>query len=107
MHGNNVNISAACSTPPYAGTGNFTAGPGTHNYTVSDANGCTAATSITVNQSVAPLNAIATAGSINCYGGTTSVTVSAVGGAPPYAGTGNFIVGAGTHNYSITDASGC
>lgn len=43
---------------------------------------------------------------IGCYGGTSTVTVWGEGGTPPYVGTGDFEVSAGTHNYIIFDADG-
>ena len=101
-----VTVSTAGGTAPYTGTGIFTVGAGTYSYTVTDANGCTSATSITVTEP-AVLVASSSAGTINCNGGTTTVLVSATGGTQPYTGTGIFTVGAGTYNYTITDANGC
>ena len=101
-----MTVSAAGGTAPYSGTGNFTVTAGTYNYTVTDANGCTAPASVTVNEPTT-LTASATAGSILCNGGSTTVTVSAAGGTAPYSGTGNFTVTAGTYNYTVTDANGC
>ena len=49
----------------------------------------------------------ATAGSIACHGGTTTVTVNAIGGTAPYTGTGSFTASAGIHTYSVTDANFC
>ena len=50
----------------------------------------------------------ATAGTIDCYGGTTCVTVTATGGNPPYNGTGEFCgYGMGTYTFDVTDAKGC
>jgi hypothetical protein len=49
----------------------------------------------------------ADAGVINCYGGTTSVFVSATGGIAPYNGTGTFIKPAGTHQFVVSDNNGC
>lgn len=42
-----------------------------------------------------------------CFGNTTSVTVSAIGGQSPFAGTGTFTSGVGSNTYTITDADGC
>lgn len=53
-----------------------------------------------------PLDALASAGSINCNGGTTTVVVSATGGTSPYTGTGSFTVAAGSYKYFVTDANG-
>ena len=44
---------------------------------------------------------------IACHGGTKTVTVTGSGGTAPYTGTGTFTVGAGVHNYTVTDANGC
>ena len=55
---------------------------------------------------VSPLVASASAGTINCNGGTASVVVSATGGTTPYTGTGTFTIAAGTYNYIVSDAAG-
>ena len=101
-----VTVTGNGGTGPYTGTGNFTVSAGTHSYTVTDANGCTATTSITVTQPTS-LTAGSTATSILCNGGTATVTVTSAGGTGPYTGTGNFTVSAGTHSYTVTDANGC
>ncbi len=81
---------------------------GTYTYTVTDANGCTASTSITVGQ---PTLLVATASvttPISCNGGTATVTVGASGGTTAYTGTGAFSgQAAGPHTYTVTDANGC
>ena len=101
-----VTVSATGGTAPYSGAGNFTVGAGTYNYTVTDNKGCTASTSVTVTQP-SLLSATSSAGTISCNGGTTTVIVAATGGTAPYSGTGSFTVGAGTYNYTVTDANGC
>ncbi|MFM7218156.1 MAG: hypothetical protein ACKO1U_09075, partial [Bacteroidota bacterium] len=53
-----------------------------------------------------PVNASATPGTISCFGGSTTVTVNASGGTPPYSGTGTFTVSAGSYSYTVTDAKG-
>ncbi len=55
---------------------------------------------------IPPLIADISTGTINCFGGTTSINVTASGGVLPYTGTGSFNVKAGTHTYIITDAQG-
>ena len=55
---------------------------------------------------VVPLDALASAGSINCNGGTTTVVVTATGGNSPYTGTGSFSVAAGNYKYFVTDVNG-
>ncbi|MBK6400017.1 MAG: T9SS type A sorting domain-containing protein [Bacteroidetes bacterium] len=102
-----VTVSATGGTAPYSGTGTFTRAAGTWSFTVSDANGCSTSTSVTITEPTA-LNASAVAsGTILCFGATTNVNVSATGGTAPYSGTGTFNQGAGTISYSVTDANGC
>ncbi|MFM7015362.1 MAG: T9SS type A sorting domain-containing protein, partial [Bacteroidota bacterium] len=98
------------------GTGSFTYGgdattnltAGTYNYTVTDANGCSASASATINAAPAALNLTATASQILCNGGTGSVALIATGGTAPYSynGTSTSLT-AGAYNYTVTDANGC
>ena len=93
----------------YQASNNFAAvAAGSHIVTVKDANGCTAVTNLTLTQPAPPaqLVASASAGTIDCNAGTTTVAVTATGGTAPYTGTGIFSTGAGTYNYTVTDASG-
>jgi len=53
------------------------------------------------------LVASGSAGTIACFGGTTTVVVSASGGTPGYTGTGSFTVSAGPYSFTVTDANGC
>jgi hypothetical protein len=101
-----VTVTANGGTPPYTGTGSFQRGPGPHTFTVTDAHGCPTQASILITEP-AELVATATAASVPCNGGTTTVTISATGGTAPYTGTGNFQRAAGTHTFIITDANGC
>ncbi|MFN8164592.1 MAG: hypothetical protein U0X76_00065 [Bacteroidia bacterium] len=102
-----VTVSATGGTAPYTGTGSFTVNAGTYNYTVTDNNGCSGSTGITVTQPT-QLTVTATPGApIACFGGTTTVTVAASGGTAPYTGEGVFTVGAGSFSYTVTDANGC
>jgi hypothetical protein len=103
-----VTVSATGGTPPYGGTGTFTRTAGTYTFTVTDANGCTATTaSVTITEPAQALFATASATPILCYGGTSTVTVSASGGTPPYSGTGTYTRSAGTYTFTVTDANGC
>ncbi len=103
-----VVVAASGGTGPYTGTGVFNnVSAGTHEYTVTDDNGCSVTKTITIEQP-AQLVATAVAGSISCFGGTTSVVVGATGGTSPYSGTGIINnVPAGTHEYTVTDDNGC
>ncbi|NBV68260.1 MAG: hypothetical protein EBR74_06955, partial [Flavobacteriia bacterium] len=102
-----VTVTAAGGTPNYTGQGTFTVIAGTYAYTVTDANGCTANTTITIAQPN-PLQAVAAVTSpIVCNAGTGVINISGTGGTAPYTGTGNFTVSAGTYTYPITDANGC
>jgi glycosidase len=60
-----------------------------------------------VNSTINCVTTQAVAGTITCYGGTTTVTVTGTGGTAPYVGVGTFTVGAGTYSYTVTDANGC
>ena len=62
-----------------------------------------------VTASCPTITATATpASSSVCVGATTTASVTATGGTTPYTVTGSSLtVGAGTYNYTITDAKGC
>ena len=80
---------------------------GIHNVIVKDANGCSKTISITITQPTSStLNASSTFGSILCNGMSTTVTVTASGGIPPYTGIGSFSVNAGSYSYTVRDAAG-
>ena len=101
-----VNVSATGGVTAYSGDGNYTVGEGSYNYTVTDANGCSASTSIVLTQPVA-IDVNITSTSISCNGGSSTVTVNASNGNAPYTGTGTFVQVAGDYSYVITDAIGC
>lgn len=111
-----VTVSATGGVSPYSGTGSFNVLAGTYTYTVTDANGATASTSVTVSQP-AVVNATINAGTINVNGGSTSVTVNAYGGTPSYSyqlNNGAYQasnvfnnVPAGNHVVTIRDANNC
>ncbi len=42
-----------------------------------------------------------------CRHGPNSISVTATGGTPPYAGIDTFYVNGGTYTYTVTDAAGC
>jgi hypothetical protein len=84
-----ITISATGGTAPYTGVGPFNRTAGTYSFTVTDANGCTGSTSVTINDPAACIitGVIVTPGTISCNGGTTTITAVA---AP-----------AGTYQYSL------
>lgn len=79
---------------------------GTYTVLVSDANICSATSVLTISQPAA-LTANSVASPILCFGASSTVNVTAVGGTAPYTGTGSFFVSAGTYSYTVTDANGC
>jgi hypothetical protein len=110
-----LQVSANGGTSPYTGTGSFTVAAGTYNYTVTDANGCTATTSATVTEPTA-LSATTSQTNVSCNGGNNgSASVYATGGTAPYtyawsntdnnSTTNN--LSAGTYSVVVTDANGC
>lgn len=101
-----VTVTATGGTAPYSGTGEFSRTAGTYTFTVTDANGCSATTSVTITQPAA-LSASASATDILTTGGTSTVTVTATGGTSPYTGTGTYTRTAGTYTFTVTDANGC
>jgi hypothetical protein len=54
----NVTVTGTGGTAPYSGTGVFPVTAGTHPFTVTDANGCTATTTVTVNQSATTITLV-------------------------------------------------
>ncbi len=94
----------------------FTVNAGTYTVTVRDANSCTTATAVvTVTQPTA-ITASASAGTVSCNGGTTTLTVTASGGIAPlqyslnggvFQSGNTFTVDAGTHSVAVRDANSC
>src|SRR5439155_1568827 len=101
-------VAANGGTAPYSGTGTFTGlTAGIYSYTVTDANGCTSSTSVTISEPSALSASVSQDAPVLCHGGSTTVTVSASGGTTAYNGTGTFTVTAGSYTYTVTDAHGC
>ena len=101
-----VSVSANGGTGVYAGTGDNNVSAGSYNYAVTDANGCSANTTIVVSEPTA-ININVTATNLTCNAVNSTVTISASNGTAPYIGTGTFVRPAGTYSYTITDANGC
>ncbi len=132
-----INLTASGGTTPYSyawtGPGTFYSilqnpiglGAGTYSVTVTDINGCTATTSITLTQaSTLATNAISTTVfggyNISCNGALNGIAnLSVTGGASPFSylwtGPGTFTstsqnlsgIGAGTYSVIVTDANNC
>lgn len=79
----------------------------THYFAVTDATGKLSGVAVNTVQPSAQLNVTADATAVDINTNTATVTVNATGGTAPYAGTGSFIVPAGTYTYTVTDAKGC
>jgi hypothetical protein len=105
-YNSNVSINASGGTAPYNGTGIFLASAGIHTYVVSDANLCSGSSIILLTEP-SPLTASFIADSVLCYGGSTSVTITATGGTAPYSNTGVYPVSPGVQSFQVSDNNGC
>ena len=117
----NVTVSATGGTAPYTGIGTFTRSAGTYNFTVTDANGCTKTTTVTVTQPSALVVSAANSCQVayNGYGSTCktlSVTASGGSGNYTYQWSGSTQTSASiqvcptvTTDYivTVTDRNGC
>ena len=81
---------------------------GNYTVTVTDGAGSSVTSSVTITEPSA-LKIVVNPGTINAYGGTTTVALGANGGTPPYTFSGGPTsnVSAGTYTYRVTDAKGC
>lgn len=101
-----ISLSGSGGVTPYSGLGVHTVPAGSYSYTITDANGCSSSASITVAEPPL-LVATATAQPIPCFGGVTTVSVTATGGSFPYSGIGTYTTSVGAHDYVVTDLKGC
>ena len=90
-------------------------GPGTYNLTITDHDGCTATTSLTITQP-SPISITFTDTNIACFGGNTgAIGLNVTGGYPPFAFKWNDgstqqninTLTAGNYIITITDNHGC
>jgi hypothetical protein len=119
-----VTASASGGTTPYTyswNTGGTFAqetglGAGTYSVTITDQNGCTDSTSVTMTQPAMLGSSAAVTSALDCFNDTDGqVTASATGGNTPYTfawNTGGTFaqetsLGAGTYSITITDQNGC
>lgn len=82
---------------------------GIYNYTVTDANGCTAIAQAIINPAPPEVVITANATQISCYGGTGSVALTYSGGTGTLVISGDSTTNliAGTYNYTVSDSNGC
>jgi Glycine rich protein/SprB repeat/Secretion system C-terminal sorting domain len=110
-----IALAASGGTGPYTGEGSFTVAAGTHTFVITDANGCTATTTVSLTEPTAIVATVSST-SISCNGsndGTATATVS--GGTPGYtylwsngattSTVNNLSIGA--YTYTVTDVQGC
>ena len=102
-----LTVTATGGTVPYTGAGTFTVAAGNYTYTVTDANGCSSNTTISVTEPTPIVANVNITSPITCNGGNAILTVTATGGTVPYTGIGTFTVAAGNYTYTVTDANGC
>ena len=102
-----LTVSATGGTGLYVGAGTFTVAAGNYTYTVTDANGCSSTTTISVTEPTAIVANVNITAPIACNGGNAILTVSATGGTGAYTGAGTYTVAAGNYTYTVTDANGC
>ena len=109
-----VSLSATGGTAPYTGIGSLSQIAGTQTYTVTDANGCSSTTTVTITEPTALSITTASTDEILGNDGTASVTAS--GGTAPYSITwqpGGMTTAAisgltaGLYMVTVTDANGC
>ncbi|MCF8269115.1 MAG: choice-of-anchor J domain-containing protein [Crocinitomicaceae bacterium] len=109
-----VSVSATGGTAPYAGTGSFSLSAGPQTYTVTDANGCSSTTTVTITEPT-PLSAVTTS-TDEMMGMDGTATVTVTGGTPSYmfywmpgGATTASITGlaSGTYTVMVLDANGC
>jgi hypothetical protein len=109
-----VIVSATGGTAPYTGIGSFSQSAGPQTYTVTDANGCSSTTTVTITEPT-PLSAVTTS-TDEMMGMDGTATVTVTGGTPSYmfywmpgGATTASINGlaAGTYSVTVLDANGC
>ncbi|MDQ3109322.1 MAG: choice-of-anchor L domain-containing protein [Bacteroidota bacterium] len=107
------------TTPAQSGVTASNLGAATYVVTITDANGCSAAGSVTISQPASALSAsISAQVNVSCFGNTDgSATVAVTGGTAPYTYSWNTSpaqtsvtaanLGAGVYIVNITDVNGC
>jgi len=111
-----VSVTAVGGTAPYTGTGSFSGlTAGTYTFIVTDAHGCTAATTATINEPSA-LTVSCSGTNVSCNTGNDgTASISASGGTPSYIYTWSNgqtsssanSLSAGVYAVTVTDTHGC
>jgi hypothetical protein len=101
-----VVVTATGGTPPYSGIFSNYFPAGIYSFTVYDVYQCSSIIEITITEPE-PLDVNALFTPVQCYGGTSEVTITATGGTAPYFGTGIFTRVSGWHSFTIIDDNGC
>ena len=95
---------------PFKNTNNFIVPAGTYTAVARLIDNPTCSTTVINTLAIAEpltLKATSTAPAIRYCGGTTVIEVKATGGKVPYSGTGNFVRGPGTWNFTVVDSNSC
>lgn len=87
----------------------------TYYVTVTNINGCSATSSISITQAEEFSASVSSVGTISCYGGTTSASVTVSGGTPMYHyawSNGQTVptvsgLSAGSYTVTVSDSGGC
>jgi hypothetical protein len=85
----------------------YTVSAGPYTFTVTDVLGNVATVTGTITGPSSALSTSVTAGTISCHAGTTTLSISASGGTPPYVNSGLHTVSAGPYAFQISDTNGC
>jgi hypothetical protein len=102
-----LQVNANGGIPPYSGIGIYNLPAGSYNFIVTDSNNCSNNNSFTLNEPTPLVVHDSVLTPILCYGDSALIELSALGGIPPYSGTGLFNKAAGIHTFSIQDSLGC
>ena len=79
---------------------------GTYSLQINDIFGCLSNTTFTITEPPIFTTSLS-AGSINCYGNTTTLSITGSGGTLPYTGTGTYTLLSGIYSYTVTDNNSC
>jgi large repetitive protein len=111
-----VTVTATGGTAPYTGTGTFVRTAGAYTFTVTDANGCSATTTIILTEPSCSITISSTVMSVSCFGGNNGaidLTVNGASGAVTYSWSNGATtqdlngLPAGTYTVTVTDKANC